>query len=490
MKTPLKNSLIFGALFLFVMLVSCKKDDGINVALNSEVNEFIWQGMRTYYYWQSEIADLSDERFVTFDDLHTFLNTFSAPESAFEHFLYDDDRFSWIVDDYEELDNSFQGVSKSFGYEFGLVSFGEAKEDLFGFVKYVLEGSPADLAGIKRGDLFHSINGTSLTRSNFRELMFDVDNYMISFGTFISRDEGIEDNGESTLLTAVQLTENPVFLTKTLEVEGIKVGYLVYNQFINTKHTELNQAFGELKAEGVTEMVLDLRYNPGGSVTTSRALASMLYDDATSSDKFGSIIYNERLAEFNTDLNFLEEVPLFDGDNNQIGEEVMNRLDISRLFILTSGGTASASELIIAGLLPFMDITLIGTTTVGKNVGSITLYDSPNDGYTDKNNLNPTHTYAMQPIISQLANSEGFTDYIDGFDPDVELSELDYLGELTPLGEDTEPLLEQALAIISGVGRLPQQPSLNLESAFDSKERFPHLYQTRLDSKDISLKLE
>lgn len=489
MKTPLKYSLLSVALFLALAFVGCRKGDGINVPLESEVNEFVWQGLRSYYYWQSEVSDLRDDRFVTFDELHMFLNTFNTPELLFDHFLYPDDRFSWIVDDYQELDDSFQGKSKSFGFEFGLVRIGSS-DQFFGFVKYVLDGSPADLAGIKRGDLFHSVNNTKITESNFRELLLEQESYTISFGSFISTEQGLNEDGAVIGLTALSIGENPVFLTKILEVEGSKVGYLVYNQFINSKHNELNEAFGTFKAEGVTEMVLDLRYNPGGSVTTSRVLASMLYDDASDADIFGSIVYNERLAEFNTELSFLEEVPIIDNDNNQIGSEPMNRIDVSRLFILTSGGTASASELVIAGLQPYMDITLIGTTTVGKNVGSITLYDSPDDGYTDKNNLNTTHTYAMQPIISQLANSKGFTDYIDGFEADVEVSELDYLGGMIPLGDEREPLLEQALAIISGLGRLPAAPSLHLNEAFNSKLRFPHLFQTRLDTKEIKIKLD
>lgn len=451
-----------------IVIIGCSKDDGINVELNSEINEFIWQGLRTYYLWQEEVPDLTDDRFETFDQLHTFLNRFSTPELLFNHFLHQDDRFSWIVSDFEELDKALQGISRSFGYEYNLVRIGSTN-NIFGYVQYVLTNSPAETAGLKRGDVFHSVNGIRLTQANFNDLLF-AESQVLGLGNFLSINETVQDNGKTISMSSVEISENPVFLTKTFEVNETKVGYLVYNRFINSFHGELNAAIGQLKSEGVSEMVLDLRYNPGGSINTARLLSSMLYDDATSETVLGSIIYNSRLSEFNSDLTFMEVVKLFDRDGNEIGEEAINRLDLNRLFILTGGATASASELVIAGLQPYLDLTLIGTTTVGKNVGSVTLYDSPDEGYLSKTGINPNHTYAMQPIISQLANSVGFTDYVDGIQANVEISELQHIGNLKPLGDETEPLLAEALSIVSGTGRSIVKEKLNLTSVYNSHE--------------------
>ncbi len=470
-RTHLSLKIIW-TLLIFLIVTGCKNDDGINVELDNEVNEFIWQGLRTYYFWQEEVPDLADDRFETFNELHAFLNQFAEPELLFNHFRYSDDRFSWIVDDYRELDNALQGISKSFGYEFNLVSIGTTSS-LFGYVEYVLPDSPAEAAGLKRGDVFHSINGIRLTQFNFGQLVSGLEHQILSLGDFESINEGIFDDGTTIEMSAVEISENPIFLTRTFEVGDIKVGYLVYNQFINSFHSELNSAFGQLKSEGVSEMILDLRYNSGGAISTARLLASMLYDDATDETVLGSIIYNSRLSDFNSDLTFMEVVPILDGNNNSVGEETMNRLDLSRLFILTGESTASASELVIAGLQPYMDLTLIGTTTVGKNVGSVTLYDSPDEGYVSKVGINPNHTYAMQPIISQLANSVGFTDYVDGIQPNVEISELDHIKNLRPLGDDKEPLVAEALGIIAGVGRSLPAIKLDLQSIYNSKENRP-----------------
>lgn len=475
-------------LILGIITISgCKKNDGINIPLENEINEFIWEGMRTYYYWVSEVPDLADGRFTTFDELHTFLNEYSTPESLFADFKVEKDRFSFLVDDYNKLDNALQGISNSFGYEFRLVKIGESKR-IFGYVQYVISESPAENVGLKRGDLFDAVDGIDLTEDNFEELLFGRDSYTLSMGEFVSREEGLERNGTSISISAVELTENPVYLTKTFDLNGVKAGYLVYNQFVRTRHSELNEAIGLLKSEGVSELILDLRYNPGGSIATAQALGSMLYSNGTSDVVFGEYFFNDLLTSaFSANGNdpnfyFLDELPIYDGMNNSpVGSEEINRLNLSRIFILTSSGTASASELLLVGLRPYLPVTVIGTTTVGKNVGSVTLYDSSVKRYTEKKDLNPNHKYAIQPIISQLANSVGFTEYNNGIEPDVEISELDFLGEIEPLGSESEPLLQEALSIISGTGRISNRISLNMERVYDSKEYRPFLYRSLLD---------
>ncbi|MEQ8904053.1 S41 family peptidase [Ekhidna sp.] len=446
---------IKGVIVLLIMLVSiagCKKDDGISVPLRNEVNEFIWFAMEAYYYWEAEVPDLSRERYPTYNALYSFLNRFDQPESLFEHLLVEKDRFSWIVDDYEELENSFQGVSKSFGYELGLVRIATGSDDIMGYVKYVVPNGPAKNSGLERGDIFTEVNGTKLTVNNYISLLFERDSYTITLSEI--RNDTISSTGEEVTLNAVELTENPIFKSQVFEIEGLKVGYLMYNQFINnnTYHEELNNVFGQFRNQSISDLVLDLRYNGGGSLTTSRILASMIYGAATVNHVLGTIVYNDNLAQFNTDLEFFDKIPVYNNDGVITSTLPMNRLSINRIFILTSGSSASASEFVIAGLMPYMDVTLIGTTTVGKNVASATLYDSEDNQ--KSTSLNPNHKYAIQPIISQLANSDGFSDYIDGLEPNVEVNEVDYLEDLPPIGASDEPLLAEALAIITGVARV------------------------------------
>lgn len=490
--SAVKNSALL-ILAAALVIIGCQEDEGLSVAFPEDASVFVWNSMNRYYFWQQEVENLADESFDSQEQRDTYLNTFDTPEELFGSLLYEDDKFSWIVDDYVALENSFQGVSKSFGYEFQLISLNANSNDLIGYVEYVVPDSPASEAGLQRGDIFDQVDGVQLTRDNFNSLLFEVDAYTLSFIDLTSGSPVPADRTVS--LIAVELTENPILVSKVIDVGGVRVGYLVYNQFINNNafHSELNSVFAEFNIADISELVLDLRYNPGGSLTTSRILASMIYGAATDSTVFGSILYNEKLSEFNSDLTFLSDLPVFDTNNEQIGAEIMNRLSIERIYILTSNSTASASELIIAGLIPYMDVTLIGGTTVGKNVGSVTLYDSPDEGYlsNDVFDLNPNHTYAIQPIISQLANSEGFSNYIDGFNPNVEVKESDFLADLKPLGDVSEPFLEEALAIIGGTGRLARpHPLFEAEAFRSSRARKSRIQTIHVDLPEIRDLLE
>ncbi|MEO9484940.1 MAG: S41 family peptidase [Ekhidna sp.] len=454
-------------MLLISIAVACNKDDGINVPLQNEANEFVWRAMNIYYYWVSEVEDLSTDKYPTYDALYTFLNEYAEPEDLFERLLFEGDRFSWIVDDYEALEQSFQGVSKSFGFKLGLIRIAEGSDDLMGYVRYVVPGSPAEVAGLKRGDLFTKADGQQLTLNNYISLLNESEQVTLALSQIL--DNEISTTGVEISLVAVELTENPILFSDILEVDGVRVGYLVYNQFVNNGvyHNEMNSIFGRFKTEGINDLVLDLRYNRGGSVDTSVILASLIYGNGSARTVFTATKYNEQLeaalirAGLDPNEYFTDDIP---NTSSQL-----NRLDLGRVFILTSGSTASASELIISGLDPYMDITLIGTATVGKNLGSTTLYDSPNFRKTpDNSGVNHTKSnYAIQPIISRFTNINDI-DYKDGFEPNIQVNEVDYVNEgLKPLGDPGEALLAEALAIITGTARVARPPASKMKAVPD-----------------------
>jgi len=251
-------------------------------------------------------------------------------------------------------------------------------------------------------------------------------------------------NGVVVELTKEENFEtNPVQLYKTIDVDAGKVGYLMYNQFVASKSSNLNQIFAEFKSQNVTDLILDLRYNGGGSVRNCVELASMI------TGQFSNQIFAKE--EWNAKLNtyFKENF----GSESQIDRfvsvlsdgEAINTMNLNRLFVLTTSESASASELLINGLAPFIEVIQIGEQTVGKNVGSITVYDYVNNQERTKN---PDHTYAMQPIVLKIANSEGFADYTNGLEPTVEIEE--DIRNLGVLGDVEETYLSAALNIISG----------------------------------------
>ena len=490
MKSTTKFLLLL--LFTTIIFTACSKDDseppkGENEP--TEIASFIWGGLNTYYLWVDDVPALNLTE--NSEDWKTTLNAYGTDyESLFNSFLYltneqgeDVDRWSWIVDDYVKQEEAFSGVSKSFGYEFRLSKYSNS-DGGFGYVTYILPNSPASGTDLKRGDIFVSVNGTNLDISNYSDLLFSQDSYTLGLADYTSA--GISANNKEVNITAVEgYEENPILLTKTLD--NGKVGYMVYNSFIGTSkfNTALNDSIGKLKEAGVTEMVLDLRYNGGGSLYTDQLLCSMLTGSHTGDLLFESK-YNDFLSSYyiqNYGDNALKDYfvnKIKDNDGNEIA--TINSLNLQKLYVLTSGSTASASEQLINGLRPYVDVVLIGSTTSGKYTSSITVYD-----YIDNNGTkNPDHTWAMQPIVGKVANSNGDSDFGSGFAPDYTRYEWNYLGSIKPLGDAEEPFLAAALGLIAG-DAVPEELQTSTKAGRE-REELKELFNSK-DMKPFSKEL-
>ncbi len=444
----MKKTIGFLGLFLLAagFFQSCEdQDDKLSVSAGLEVQNFIWKGLNTYYLWKEDVPDLADDRFASQKDLEAFLRGYPDPFDLFDHLRVNEsiDRFSFMVSDYSQVENLFAGVSKSNGVDFGLKYRPGSTTDVFGWVRYILPGSDAAAKDIRRGDIFYAVDGTPLTVSNYQQLLAQ-DTYTLNLADF---DGGnLTPNGRSVTLTKAQLTENPVYIKKVIEQGANKIGYLMYNGFTADFDGQLNEAFGEFKTAGVTHLILDLRYNSGGSVRTASRLASMI------TGQFNGQLFSKQ--QWNPDLQayFEENNPSDLAVNfvNSISGTGINSLNLSKVYILTTKSTASASELVINGLKPYITVVQIGDVTVGKNVGSVTLYDSPDFG---RDGRSTKHKYAMQPIVIKMINADNFGDYQDGITPTV--SQVEDLESLGTLGDTTEPYLNTALTLIAGGGRRP-----------------------------------
>ena len=346
-----------------------------------------------------------------------------------------------------------QGIDISDGMEFGL--YVECNDqNIFGFVRYVQKDSDAESKGVKRGMVFSNINGTRLTRDNYRDLLFNDTNssYTIRFSEISYNQNNqcanIIPGQEDLTLIKSRIVKNPIHISKIIENEGQKIGYLMYNQFLGVVesegkdyNSELNDAFSNFLSNGINDLVIDLRYNPGGRISTSINLASMITGQFNN-QVFAKERWNSKLMNY-WDENSPESL-LNRFTNKLSNNQSIFSLNLDRVFVLTSARTASASELLINGLDPYIDVIHIGDFTVGKNQGSITVYDYINDSR-DKN---PNHMYAMQPIVLKIGNVAGYTDFPNGLEPDIFIKE----SLLNPgiLGDIEEPLLKIAIDQISG----------------------------------------
>lgn len=440
---------LIAILGISLFFVQCKQDDD-NIITEVElpvVQDFMWKTMNTYYFWQADVPDLGDFRFATEAAYAQFLESEKDPGKFFdEKLLFAEDRFSFYSDDYKELTKAFSGISKSNGLQFGLSLFADSN-DVFGFVQYIVPGSNAATKEIKRGDFFTGVNGITLNLDNYQELLFGKnDTYTLNMAKI--ENNTITNTGvEVTLTKEADLTENPIYIHDVLEVGGKKIGYLMYNSFTNEFDEELNDVFSEFKATGVTDLVLDLRYNPGGSVNSARLLASMIY--GTFTDKvFLKARYNQKLQSEFDDMDLITYFADRTDKNTPL-----NTLELENVYVLATESTASASELIINGLAPHIDVIHIGTKTTGKNEFSVTFVDDMENGNVydpdRENKINPKNHWAIQPLIGRNENSDGFSDYTDGLVPDILLEEdLNNLGEL---GNINEPLLAKAISEITGM---------------------------------------
>lgn len=452
------------------LFIGCFEDDDDNIttdqgALASEIHDFIWKGMNVVYLYKPNIPNLANNRFTTDKEYADYLNSYDSPEELFESLIHQRssiDRFSWIVDDYIALEQFFDGKEYSNGMEYGFGIRPGTTNQVYGFVQYIIPETDAESEGLERGDLFYAVDGEALyynsqfdnnlgiVRSSSIVLnMAEIDDK----GTTETTDDTIEPSGINITLVEEEKTINPIYLSNIFDVGGQNVGYLNYTGFRSGEFgqfkTQLINEFNNFKSNNITDLILDLRYNPGGSVYLSILLSSMVTGQFTG-EIFSTEQWNPELqAQFQDSDPELLINRFLDSDQGS----AIPFLGLDKVYVLTTSGSASASEGVINSLDPYIDVVQIGTTTSGKYQASITVYDSPNLG---RDGANPNHTYAMQPLVLKSLNAVGRTDYFDGIDPDIEFPEA--VSNLGILGDLNEPLLKRAIEEIEASRSPVSQP--------------------------------
>lgn len=395
---------------------SCVDDESDNVM----VNEWIYDVMTEVYLWYDHIPQTIKR------------GSESNPEDYFYSMIYtEEDEFSFITDDFTGLMAEYEGTPETMGFSpaFGLFS---GSENVFAIVQYVYKNSPAENAGLQRGDIILKIDGKQMTTSNYTDLVYD-DSYTITLGRYSGTT--IYETSITKTLTAEVMEISPFLLDTVLTVNGQKTGYVVISEFTDvdnfTKYGE--PVFESFKSQNVKNVIVDLRYNRGGAMESAIWLASALapYTTAYYSNVLINLTYNSLIHSYMQQNNQTTYRFEYNAQAN---------LDLEKVYFLTtSTSTASASELVIIGLEPYMDVIQVGENTVGKYTGMWAIPDTEEPA---------RHNWGILPIVMKYANAEGKTDFKDGLEPDIYLEENPFVS--VPFGDLNDPLFARAVNEISG----------------------------------------
>jgi len=454
----MKLKYLFNALFLTLVFISCSRDDNNDSGSTTkpdEINNFVWKAMNSWYYWQPNVPNLAD----SFDDNQTtyanFLNG-KTPDKLFYSLLYQRgtiDRFSWIENNNEVVYSSkIAEVEKSGGFDIGIYPKDNTNTTAVALVNYVVPNSPAALAGLKRGDVITKVNGSALTLNN-SELLYNNQVTVTLAATVQLTSAGLitTDKTSSISITQADIDENPIAYYEK-KVYGTKnIGYLVFNAFKADYNDELNAAFAQMKADGINELVLDLRYNGGGSLETAVALAGMINGNYSGSPYVFLDFNNKHNSEDGFDYlsNQVNTYSLVNNRPEKSGTQTINSLNLTKVYVLVNFQTASASELTVQCLKKYVNVVTIGYDTVGKFVGSITLYDSPAQDYTSYTNRNTKHNWQLQPITFSYYNKDKDVNP-EFITPNYEVNPYSIFNNLTAFGDVRDPFLKKALELITG----------------------------------------
>lgn len=454
----MKLKYLFNALFLTLVFISCSRDDNNDTGSTTkpdEINNFVWKAMNSWYYWQPNVPNLAD----SFDDNQTtyanFLNG-KTPDKLFYSLLYQRgtiDRFSWIENNNEVVYSSkIAEVEKSGGFDIGIYPKDNTNTTAVALVNYVVPNSPAALAGLKRGDVITKVNGSPLTLNN-SDLLYNNQVTVTLAATVQLTSTGLitTDKTSSISITQADIDENPIAYYEK-KVYGTKnIGYLVFNAFKADYNDELNAAFAQMKADGINELVLDLRYNGGGSLETAVALAGMINGNYSGSPYVFLDFNNKHNSEDGFDYlsNQMNTYSLVNNRPEKSGTQTINSLNLTKVYVLVNFQTASASELTVQCLKKYVNVVTIGYNTVGKFVGSITLYDSPAQDYTSYTNRNTKHNWQLQPITFSYYNKDKDVNP-EFITPNYEVNPYSIFNNLTAFGDVRDPFLKKALELITG----------------------------------------
>lgn len=403
---------LFSFILVFPIVVGCSFED---IILNEPIttieynylshNQWIYAQMNHNYLWRDDMPDSLDCDYGL------------TPPDFFKYLLSTKDKFSYLTN------NSTYNLINEYNYGIAYQMYSDINGNQAIQILYTTN-KEAKSNGIKRGDFF-KIENKLPNKIRLAKVILGND------GIFVKEDcDEIE-------LSSISLSYNStVIIDSIYHIDNKVIGYLCYTQYDNI--SDLYLPLKKFSYNHISDLILDLRYNPGGYVSTCRFLCNCIIPKGGYNKVFQQCSYNDILSEYYKETTGKERTytyfdDLTETENNILGTQMIP-LNLYRIYILTSKYTASASEATIICLRPYMDVNVIGETTVGKGVGSWTISDSK-------------YKYTLQPITMRYYNAFGETTPDDGISPDYFIPE-GYSTRKKDLGDIEEPLLHKAIQLI------------------------------------------
>jgi carboxyl-terminal processing protease len=361
-------------------------------------NLWVRDQLNTYYYWYQFLTPGVNPA------------SFTSPEAYLEAVRYRpiDNTFSFVTA--AASNDAFYSDSQFIGYGFGNQTTSTEIR-----VLQVYDDSPASEAGLSRGDRIVSVNGQSVPAMVLNGTIGSAFGASeIGVATTIEWETSSGQRRSARMVKRL-VTIPTVSLTRVVEVDGRRVGYLFFRNFVTPSTAALTDAFAALKAAGANELVLDLRYNGGGLVDVAVHLASLIGGARTNGQVMLNYVHNDKIGpQLNKSTRF---------------SNPEQSLSLQRLVVITSRGSASASELVINSLRAYIPVTIIGDTTYGKPVGQYGLR------FCDK---------VLYPVAFSIKNANFEGDFFDGLPADCAAGD-DYTHQL---GDTAEASFAEALTFI------------------------------------------
>lgn len=415
-------------IFISFIVVACSSDNSLLDEPTTvieyqylEHNQWIYSQMNRNYLWREDLPDSAACDYGL------------TPPEFFKSILSSKDRFSYIT-----TNTSYNPQYCNYGIQYQ--EYVDNEGNKAAQILYVISDY-AKIQGLKRGDFFQIIDQQP---THLRLCNVTLSNQ----NKFISTDKEID------LPNTADKPGNTVLLDSIYSFYNHNIGYLCYTSFDN--ESDLHHSLLKFRDAHITDLILDLRYNPGGYVSTCQYLCNCIVAENGYGNVFQQCSYNDILSRYYLQTTGNERTFSFFSQPNMSGGQTLGigiiALNLTKVYIITSSHTASASEATIICLKPYTDVIVIGETTVGKGVGS-------------RNFSANKYKYSLQPIIMRYYNAKGETTPDSGIVPDYYIPD-GYNALKKEIGDIEEPLLRSALDIICGIS----MPTINKKSKSDNVE--------------------